>query len=211
MAAEQADRACTTTTASRSTARPRCPIRSTRSSASSRPAGTRSGSTARIQKAIAAAIARAQKCRQADADRLQDHDRLRRAEQGRHQQGAWRAARRRRRSKARARTARHRAAQPFEVPDDVLKRLARGRRARRGRAQGRGTSASPRSVRRKRAEFERRLRRRAAGGAGKAHARLQEEAGGEPPQHRDPQGLARPRSTVDRGGDAGTGSPARPT
>ena len=36
------------------------------------------------QKAIAAAITRAQKSRQALADRLQDHHRLRRADQGRH-------------------------------------------------------------------------------------------------------------------------------
>ena len=45
--------------------------------------------------AIEAAIRRAQKSEQADHDRLQDGDRLRRAEEGRHLQGPWRAARRR--------------------------------------------------------------------------------------------------------------------
>ena len=48
------------------------------------------------QQAIAAAITRAQEIQQAVADRVQDHDRLRRADQGRHQQGPWRSARRRR-------------------------------------------------------------------------------------------------------------------
>ena len=47
-------------------------------------------------KAIAAAIARAQKSDKPIADRLQDDHRLWRAEQGRHGEGAWRAARRRR-------------------------------------------------------------------------------------------------------------------
>ena len=48
------------------------------------------------QKAIAAAITRAQKVQQAVADRLQDHHRLRRADQGRHRKSPWRGARRRR-------------------------------------------------------------------------------------------------------------------
>ncbi len=48
------------------------------------------------QKAIAAAITQAQVIRPAFADRLQDHHRFRRTEQGGHLQGPWRAARRRR-------------------------------------------------------------------------------------------------------------------
>ena len=47
------------------------------------------------QKAIAAAITQAQIVRPPLADRLQDHHRLRRADQGRHLEGPWRGARRR--------------------------------------------------------------------------------------------------------------------
>ena len=43
--------------------------------------------------AVARAIRRAQRSGPADAHRLQDHDRLRRAEEGRHLEGAWRGAR----------------------------------------------------------------------------------------------------------------------
>ena len=48
------------------------------------------------QKAIAAAISSGADLRPSVADRLQDHDRLRRADQGRHLEGPWRGARRRR-------------------------------------------------------------------------------------------------------------------
>ncbi len=93
----------------------------------------------------------------ADADRLQDHDRLRRAEEGRHLEGAWRAARRRRAcrrqggarlERRRLRGARRRSARP-------------GREAgRRGRARAQGLAEarsrrSPRAPRRVRAAHRR--------------------------------------------------------
>ena len=92
---------------------------------------------------------------QAFADRLQDHDRLRRAAQGRHREGAWRGARRRRveGGQGEARDL----AGAFSVPDDVLKawRAAGSRGAvARQEWEARFAELGPR----KRAEFERRLR-----------------------------------------------------
>ena len=67
-----------TTTAFRSTARPRSPIRSTRSPVSNPPAGTPATSTGSIPKRSATPFT-PRKLRQADDDRLQDDHRLRRA------------------------------------------------------------------------------------------------------------------------------------
>ena len=83
--------------------------------------------------------------RPAVADRLPHHDRLRRADQGRHREGAWLAARRRR-DQGRAREARL-DAPAFEIPADVLAAW---------RAAGeRGRAAAP-------ADWEQRLRALAA-------------------------------------------------
>ena len=53
------------------------------------------GSTATIRQAIARGARKGADIRQADADRLQDHDRLRRADQGRHREELARLAARR--------------------------------------------------------------------------------------------------------------------
>ena len=66
---------------------------------------------------------------QAVADRLQDHDRLRRADQGRHHQGAWRGARRRR-TQGRQGKARHLAGAVLGARRRA-EGLARGRQPRR--------------------------------------------------------------------------------
>ena len=105
--------------------------------------------------AIAAAIEAAKKADAAVADRLPHHHRLRRADQGRHREGPWRAARRRRdRGGARKDSAGARRLSRFRS-------LSASNGAPPARAAGRrgwpGKSASPRSFA-KRAEFERRTR-----------------------------------------------------
>ena len=75
---------------------------------------------------------------QAVADRLQDHDRLRRADQGRHRQGPWRSARRRR-AEGRQGEARHFAGRLFGAGRRA-ESLARGRQPRRRGAQGMGSA-----------------------------------------------------------------------
>ena len=90
--------------------------------------------------AIAAAIEKAQSLRPADADRLQDHHRLRRADQGRQGEVA-RLAARRRRDRGRAREARLERGAVRRFPTDVLDAWrAAGQRAQ-GRAQGLGQAA----------------------------------------------------------------------
>ncbi len=92
---------------------------------------------------------------QAVADRLQDHDRLRRADQGRHREGPWRGARRRR-TEGRQGKARHFAGAVLGARRRA-EGLARGRRrgaAARKEWEARFGELGPR----KRAEFERRLR-----------------------------------------------------
>ncbi len=131
--------------------------------------------------AIAAALEQAQSVRQAGADRLQDHHRLRRAEQGRHGDGARLAARRRRNCRARAKALGWTHA-PFEIPADILaawrkagersqaahadwsKRARRARcgNTRRIRAPHEGRSAEA-GVRRRRARGEGEARRHAEG------------------------------------------------
>ena len=93
---------------------------------------------------------------QAVADRLQDHDRLWRADQGRHQQGPWRGARRRR-TQGRQGKARHLAGAVLGARRRA-EGLARSRQPRRRRAQGMGSALCRRCRNRKRAEFDRRLR-----------------------------------------------------
>ena len=90
--------------------------------------------------AILRAIARRQKRRPADDDRLQDDDRLRRADARRHQQGAWRGARRGRD---------RRRAQGLELALRAVRRagrhsrrLARRRGARQARSATRGSARS---------------------------------------------------------------------
>ena len=93
--------------------------------------------------------------RPADADRLPHHDRLRRADQGRHRE-VPRLAARRRRDQGRARKARlERAA--FEIPADVLELWrAAGQRSKAAHAAwDKRLAALPAD---KRAEFERRMR-----------------------------------------------------
>ena len=107
-------------------------------------------------KAIAAAIARAQKSNKPIDDRLQDHDRLWRAEQGRHRQSPWRSARRRR-AEGRQGKARHFAGSLFGARRRA-EGLARGRQPRCCRTQGMAGAFRTNSDPRKRAEFERRLR-----------------------------------------------------
>ena len=144
--------------------------------------------------AIAAAIAKAQNVRPAVADRLPDHHRLRRADQGRHRKS--RTARRSAptRSRARARSS----AGPYAAVRDS-RRHPRPPGARPGSAAGRrappGTSASPRSMPRQRAEFERRMRRRSAqAGARRRRARGEGEARRHAEGNRHPHGLANSRS-----------------
>ena len=78
------------------------------------------------------------KIQQAVDDRLQDHHRLRRADQGRHRQGAWRGAGRR--------GTQGRQGKPRHLAGAVLgarrraESLARGRQPRRRRAQGMGSA-----------------------------------------------------------------------
>ena len=97
------------------------------------------------QKAIAAAITRAQKSNKPSLDRLQDHDRLWRADQGGHRQGAWRGARRRR-TQGRQGKARH-FARAVLGARRCAEGLARGGQPRRRRAQANGKRALPNWVR----------------------------------------------------------------
>ena len=96
--------------------------------------------------AIAAAIEQAQAVRPPDADRLQDHHRLRRADQGRQVVGATarRSAPTRSRARARSSAGAH---APFDVPADMRDAWRAGRRALAADARRPGTSASPRSIR----------------------------------------------------------------
>ena len=137
------------------------------------------------QKAIAAAITRAQEIQQAVADRLQDHDRLRRADQGRHQQGPWRGARRRR--------TQGRQGKPRHLAGAVL-----GARRRAEEPGARPAAAAPRARKewearlatlsnRKRAEFDRRLRHERPAGAGESAQGAQEVAAGDAAEYRHPQ------------------------
>ena len=131
--------------------------------------------------------------RQADPDRLQDHHRLRRADQGRHQQGARLAARRRgnRRRPQGARLGHPRLRRPRRHP----RRLARWPASARPKTRKRlGRSAWPRPTPTRRAEFERRIARRPAGRLRRGHRRLQEEARRRQAEGRDPQGVRRWRS-----------------
>ena len=93
---------------------------------------------------------------QALPDRVQDHDRLWRADQGRHQQGPWRGAGRRRAQGRQGKTW-HFAGAVFgtrRCPES----LARSGQPWRGRRARNGKRGLPTLSNRKRAEFERRLR-----------------------------------------------------
>ena len=96
------------------------------------------------------------KLRQTGADRLQDHHRLRRAEQGRARRPrtARRSAPTRSRARARSSAGRRRR---LKFPPTFSTAGARPANARKAFTPT-GTSASPRSMPRKRAEFERRMR-----------------------------------------------------
>ena len=96
--------------------------------------------------AIAAAIEDGAGLRPADADRGAHHDRLRRADQGRHQQGA-RLAARRRGDRRRPQGAELADMPPFEVPADILSGLAAGRAALGRRARFLGEAAGGRRCR----------------------------------------------------------------
>ena len=100
--------------------------------------------------AIAAAIEAARRVRQADADRLQDHHRLRRADQAGQGLHPRRAARAPRRSRARARSSAGRM-RAFEVPADVLAAWraagARGGAAAQGLGAARGQARRAASAR----------------------------------------------------------------
>ena len=106
--------------------------------------------------AIAAALEKAQSVRQAGDDRLQDHHRLRRADQSRQVVGA-RLAARRRRDQGRAREARLDRTRRSKFPPTFCPPGARPASARRARMPT-GASGSPRSTPAKRAEFERRMK-----------------------------------------------------
>ena len=127
--------------------------RTTRSRASAPAAGTPCAIDGHDPEAIAAAIEAARRSRPAEPDRLPQHDRLRRADQGRHRRVAWRAARRRRDRRRRGSASagrRRRSRCPTPCSNAGAKPAsAEPRRARAG-------SASSRSCRReKRAEFRR--------------------------------------------------------
>ena len=106
--------------------------------------------------AIAAALEKAQSVRQAGADRLQDHHRFRRADQGR-QVVVARLAARRRRDQRRARKARLDLRRRSKCPPTFSPPGARPANARRARTPI-GTSASAALDAGKRAEFERRMK-----------------------------------------------------
>ena len=86
-----------------------------------------------------------------------------------------------RKSKARAQRSAGRYA-PFDMPDDILCRLAQAGERRRARMPT-GASGSPRSMPAKRAEFERRMTRRPAE-AGLRRRRARGEADRSPPRRR---------------------------
>ena len=136
---------------------------------------------------------------QAVADRLQDHDRLRRTDQGRHRQGPWRSARRRR-TEGRQAEARHFAGRLFGAGRRV-EGLARGRQPRRRGAQGMG-----RAIRRARKPQARRIRTphapRTAGLVGEGAEGAQEGIAGDAAEYRHPQ-IVRTGDRGDRAGDAG--------
>ena len=93
--------------------------------------------------AIAAAIETARKSDTPDADRLQDHHRLRRADQGRHQQGA-RLAARRGRDRRRPQGARAGTRRRSWCPPTVLDAWRAGRRRAAQRRAPSGRSGLPR-------------------------------------------------------------------
>ena len=102
-----------------------------------------------------------------DDDRLQDHHRLRRAEEGRHLQGARRAARGRGTGRRQGVATAGRI-EPFEIPDDDPRRLGEGRRAGSRRSARPGPTAlkaAPAATRsRVRAPHERRAAGRSSAG-----------------------------------------------
>ena len=94
-------------------------------------------------KAIAAAIARAQKSDKPTLIACKTTIGYRRAEQGRHREGPWRGARRRRIEGAPRKSSAFRRT-PFSVPDDVLKAWRAAGAPRRSGAQGMGATRSRR-------------------------------------------------------------------
>ena len=124
------------------------------------------------------------------ADRLQDADRLRRADQGR--QGLRRTARRSAPTRSRARARRSEwEHEPFDVPDDVLAAWrAAGQRSKQAHADWSKRLAALDAG--KRAEFERRMRGRAAEGAQRCGARG--EGVSSPPRRRISPRARRPNS-----------------
>ena len=156
--------------------------------ASRPPAGTPATSTATIRRRSPTPSKRARHSDKPTHDRLQDDHRLRRADQGRHQQGARLAARRR---------GDRRRPQVLQLGLSALRdagrhprRLARrpakpaGKRDRLGEAPGRGRSEAARRIR---AAHQ----RRAAGRLRRRDRRLQEEARRRQAEGRDPQIVAR--------------------
>ena len=140
--------------------------------------------------------------RPADADRLQDDHRLRRADQGRHVVGA-RLAARRRGDRRRAQGARLGLCRPSRCrPTSATPGAIAGLQGAASAART-GRSASPRSTRRSAREFERRIARRAAGRLRRGDRRLQAEARRRPAEGRDAQVVARWRSTSINAGGAG--------
>ena len=151
--------------------------------------------------AILKAAREAPEIRPADPDRLQDDDRLRRADQGGH-------ATRRTARRLGAAESRRRAQEPQLALRAVRRagrypcRLARRRRARRGRRDA-GGAGCPSSIPTRRAEFERRIRGDLPKGLDARHRRLQAQARRGGAGDRDPQG-GRGGAQRDRAGRAGT-------
>ena len=161
--------------------------------------------------AIAAALEKAQASDKPVHDRLQDHHRLRRADQGRHsrRRTARRSAPTRSRARARSSAGPH---APFEVPADILDRLAQGRRALEGRARRLEQAprrARCRQARRIRAPHERRSAEAALADAVRA---VKEKLAADAEGDRHPHGLrirAREPDPGAAGNDRRLGRPHR--
>ena len=132
-------------------------------------AGAPCGSTGTTRTRSSAALAERAEVGPPDPDRLPDDDRLRRAEEGRHVEGPWRAARRRR---ARRRQGGARlGARPLRGPGPDPRRLGRRRDAAGPSAARPGPGALAALPADQRAEFERRARGRSARRASRTPSR----------------------------------------
>ena len=148
--------------------------------------------------------------RPAEPDRLQDDHRLRRAQRRRAppRRMASRSAPKRLAGAKQERS--NGITRPFEIPDDILDRVARGRRARQVGAHAEWKKRFAAKDAKLRGEFERRFARKRPAALAEAFADAEGEDRRRQADARDPQ-VERAGAGVDRAGDAGADRSAPPT